>query len=161
MFNFIKEFINNRKFQVKITKATSSVKETQNGTPQGSIISPTLFILIMNDLTTAQDDVILSIFADDSATYLSGNDLDNLITKMQGTLDHIQNWCGKWGFKLSTSKTTAIIFRSSHRKKELTSKKKLILNGEDIQFGEEVKFLGVIFDKKIPGTATSITSKRK
>ena len=43
MFNFIKSFLTNRSFQVRINSSYSEVKNLENGVPQGSVLSPILF----------------------------------------------------------------------------------------------------------------------
>ena len=43
MLNFIKSFLTNRSFQVRINSSYSEVKNLENGVPQGSILSPILF----------------------------------------------------------------------------------------------------------------------
>jgi len=72
MFRFIGSFISDRTFQVQVGADLSNVTIMRNGTPQGSIISPTLFLIMINDMKVDVPDVQLSLFADDSATYKSG-----------------------------------------------------------------------------------------
>jgi retron-type reverse transcriptase len=50
MFSFIENFISERIFQVKVGSELSETKVLENGTPQGSIISPVLFPIMINDM---------------------------------------------------------------------------------------------------------------
>ncbi len=77
MFSFIDNFIENRTFQVKVGTEMSNTKTLQNGTPQGSIISPLLFLIMINDIHIGNNGAELSLFADDSAVYESGKTLRN------------------------------------------------------------------------------------
>jgi retron-type reverse transcriptase len=50
---FIRSFLKGRKIQVTVNQETSELHSLiDNGTPQGSVISPTLFNLMINDLST-------------------------------------------------------------------------------------------------------------
>ena len=40
MFNFLRSFLSNRTFQVKVSSTPSQIKTLQNGVPQGSVLSP-------------------------------------------------------------------------------------------------------------------------
>jgi len=47
MFNFIRSFLTNRSFQVRVGSKLSMVKYPTNGIPQGSILSPVLFSIVI------------------------------------------------------------------------------------------------------------------
>jgi len=53
MFQFIRAFLSNRTFQVRVGSTLSVTKLLENGTPQGSVRSPVLFSLMINDLPNA------------------------------------------------------------------------------------------------------------
>ena len=67
MLTCIRDFLNGRNMNVRVGSDISDYKECENGSPQGSVLSPILFILIMNTLHDAQKrlDIDLSMFADD------------------------------------------------------------------------------------------------
>jgi predicted transcriptional regulator len=66
---------------------------------------------------------------------------------MQRGLSAIETWCERWNIKINEDKTQAIFF--SHRIR--TPEAHLTLNGRNIPFVNHVKYLGVIFDKRITG----------
>lgn len=145
MFNFISDFLQDRKIQVKVNNETSDERELQNGTPQGSVISPTLFNILIDDLVyQAEKSAKTSQFADDSAMWHRGHNLKILRNKMQRTLDNVSKWAIKWGFKISKTKTIGVIF--GNRKVTSTN---LTLGNQPIKFENHVKFLGLIFDRKL------------
>ena len=49
-FNWIKDFLDGRTIQVRIGSEISNQFDVQNGTPQGSVISPLLFSIMINDI---------------------------------------------------------------------------------------------------------------
>jgi len=95
MFSFINDFINDRTFQVKVGAEHSSSKVLQNGTPQGSVISPILFLIMINDIEVVRPGVQLSLFADDSSIYKSGKNINRIILDLQEMLNDISDWSDK------------------------------------------------------------------
>ena len=52
VFNWIKDFLFERKIQEMIGSDLSNQYMVGNGTPQGSVISPALFIIMINDVSS-------------------------------------------------------------------------------------------------------------
>lgn len=66
MLKFIDNFMNNRKFKVSIGNHLSEWHEQENGVPQGSVLSVTLFLVAINDITKNKvGDVKMIGYADD------------------------------------------------------------------------------------------------
>jgi hypothetical protein len=87
----------------------------------------------------------MSQFADDGAIWKSGPNVKHLQNKIQQDLDNINTWCSTWGFLLSPNKTVCIIFS---RKRNL-GKIVLKIGTHILEIFKEVKFLGIIFDRKL------------
>jgi hypothetical protein len=145
MFSFIENFISERTFQVKVGAELSEAKILENGTPQGSIISPILFLIMINDMAEICPEVEHSLFADDSAVYKSGRNLSVLINDIQRALDLLTDWCDDWGLQISLKKSTIVIF--THRIKYKV--KPILYKGVSIKIEDKAKFLGMIFDKRL------------
>jgi len=144
VFSFIKNFLTDRSLQVKIDNTLSQKYTLDNGTAQGSIISPLLFLIMINDLPNSLQDVESSLFADDSCIFKSGKNLKHITKSIQKNLDKISSWCDLWGIKMSLDKTVAVVF--SHRQNldiELT------INNQPLKIENKAKFLGLIFDSKL------------
>ena len=54
MFRWIRSFLNNRSFQVRVGSTLSDRYVLDNGIPRGSVLSPLPFSIMMNDLRTFQ-----------------------------------------------------------------------------------------------------------
>ena len=108
--NWIKNFLTNRKNIVKIGESWSHPYITENGTPQGSSISPILFIIMINDFPLLSEHTRDAFFADDCSIWRSGKNLEQIFYHLQLDLDRIAEWCKKWGFNINTDKTQGIIF---------------------------------------------------
>ncbi len=50
MLNWIRPFLQNRTIKVRVGGAFSETVGIDNGTPQGSVISPVLFNVMINDI---------------------------------------------------------------------------------------------------------------
>ena len=75
LIKWIGSFLSDRSFAVRVDGFLSNLHSINAGVPQGSVISPVLFILFINDLLTSTSSSIHS-FADD--TFLSSSFLLNL-----------------------------------------------------------------------------------
>ena len=58
--------------------ALSSIYSLENGTAQGSIISPLLFLIMINDLPDVLVNIESSLIADDNAVFKSGKTSSSL-----------------------------------------------------------------------------------
>src|SRR6201990_3011727 len=63
-------FLSNRSISAVVDGATSSSFSVNSGVPQGSVLSPTLFLLFINDLLSCSSNHIHS-YADDSTLHSS------------------------------------------------------------------------------------------
>ena len=84
--SFVKNFLTQRTIQVKVGSALSQKYALDNGTAQGSIISPLLFLIMINDLPNSLHDVESSLFADDSCIFKSGKNLAHITKSVQDNL---------------------------------------------------------------------------
>ena len=92
---FINNFLKGRKFEVRLDNTHSSLNPQEEGVPQGSILSPTLFTGKINSIIDALPEGIeMSLYVDDLAVYCEvqqyGNDraapalcLDKLVTQVR------------------------------------------------------------------------------
>src|SRR6218665_1758613 len=136
--NFITNFLSNRTFQVKVGTEFSNKFPQENGTPQGSVISPLLFLIMINDIPSGPDGVDMSLFADDSAVYFGSTNTKLLVNKIQQSMNAISNWCNENGFKISINKTTGVLF--TNKNKSNIPKIKINIGNEDIKIEDKVKF---------------------
>ena len=87
------------------------------------------------------------VFADDSSAWRSGKNVNLLCRELQKHLNEVSTWADKWGFRLSETKTTAVLFTQAF-KSEIKSIK-LSINGTPIKVMNEAKFLGMTFDRRL------------
>jgi hypothetical protein len=68
-----------------------------------------------------------------------------VLRKIQRGLDSMAAWCKRWNIKINEDKTRAIYFTRRNRPPDSL----LTLNGRNIPFVNSVKYLGVLFDKRM------------
>ena len=145
---FIGNFLSNRTFQVKLNSTLSDPFEQEQGVPQGSILSPTLFNIKINSITsTLRQNTDCSLYVDDFLICYKASSMSTIERQLQLQLNKIQTWANKNGFTFSTSKTFAVHFC---RKRKTHADPTLFLNGnQHIPIKDEARFLGLTFDKKL------------
>jgi hypothetical protein len=147
VLNYVQDFLTDRSIRVKVGDALSDKYRMENGTPQGSVISPLLFNVMINDIPKPVDPATnTSVFADDSAAWKSGSNVRLLARHIQQHLDNVQRWADTWGFKLSETKSIAVLFT---RSKTPATEVKLSINKQRIAVENQAKFLGIIFDREL------------
>uniref|UniRef100_A0A3P9LEU6 Reverse transcriptase domain-containing protein n=1 Tax=Oryzias latipes TaxID=8090 RepID=A0A3P9LEU6_ORYLA len=145
IYNWIKGFLFDRYVQVRIGKSFSTRYVVDNGTPQGSVISPVLFSIMINDIFNSIGcEFGKALFADDGALWKRGRNIHYVERKIQDAITEVENWSYDWGFKFSVTKTKCMVF---------TRKRGTVLNlrlyGEAIEQVHSFRYLGVILDTKL------------
>ncbi|CAI6357576.1 unnamed protein product [Macrosiphum euphorbiae] len=119
MISFIKNFLMDRTFQVKVNFHLSQVFKQENGVPQGSILSVSLFLVAINDLCEEiKFPVISSLFADDLNIWCCGKNTQNIQPVLQDPLLSLEKWSAKSGYRFTPLKSQSIKF--SHSKKKIS-----------------------------------------
>jgi hypothetical protein len=78
----------------------STPRYMQAGLPQGSVLSPTLYSLYIND-TPQTPGVNLALFADDTCLYGTDCKEGYVLRKIQRGLDSIEAWCKHWNIRIN------------------------------------------------------------
>lgn len=102
--NWIKDFLLNRSISVRISATLSRKYLVENGTPQGSVISPLLFSILINEVFLVPLNINRSLFADDGALWKRGGNIEYIKSKMQEAVNCVEKWSFLWGFKFSVEK---------------------------------------------------------
>jgi len=145
---FISNFLQDRTFSVKLpSNVISDVFVQENGVPQGSVLSPTLFSVMIDDILSSAPiprNLKYSLYADDCAIWHSSPYAEFSAGRVQLALNSVQQWASRWGFKFSVNKCVGVVF--SLRKVPALN---LTLDTQPIPFQNSVKFLGLHFDCRL------------
>ena len=145
--HFIDNFLSNRNFKVHVGTTLSDLQGQEEGVPQGSILSVTLFSIKINNIVKALNPgVDCSLYVDDFLICYRSKHMHTIERQLQQCLNKIQKWALENGFKFSKTKTQCMHFcqlRGLHNDPVLK------LDGVEIPVVDQYKFLGVIFDRKL------------
>ena len=93
--SWLESNLSHRTQQVNINTNQSKTGSVLYGAPQGSILSPLLFLISINDSPLFIGDSIQSVdlYADDTTLYDIGLDKDTLENNLQHSLNFFKMWC--------------------------------------------------------------------
>ena len=132
----------------------------RRGCPQGGILSPFLWNLVVDDLLafTARDiPGYLQVFADDLISLAEGNDLDIIWDRTRKTINTIEKWYQTKDLSISVLKTQIVMFTWNKK----WTLRPLVVGNTTIDLSKSAKFLGVTLDSKLNFNEhiTNITKK--
>ena len=155
VLNWLKSYLSNRSFKVKVNYTCSESGRIKISVPQGSILGPLLFILYTKDLEdiAATHGFIIHLYADDTQLYITFDpttNTSNLETRVIKCMKHINEWMIQFFLKLNEDKTDALVISPKyHNVHENIEKLKLNLKGDTVELKDDVISLGVLFETKL------------
>lgn len=103
---FILNLLTDRYIQVRVQQTLSNPELIQNGLPQGSVISVTLFLIAINDISANLSAPVKGcLFADDFTILCSGKNTDSTQNLLQQSLNTLSTWASQTGFIFSKTKS--------------------------------------------------------
>ena len=139
---WIEQFLKERTYQIIVGDAKSETLQTKRGLPQGSILSPLLFNIMMSDLPRLDNIVILD-YADDIAFLSTESTIEEASENIFAAISKLEEWAKDWALDINPQKTKAMCFT---KQKVLNRKPTFKIDDTDIDWVQEFKYLGVTCD---------------
>ncbi len=79
----VKNFLTGRGIRTKVNNNLSEEREISKGVPQGSVLSPLLFNVMLEDFPIPEDGCETSLFADDIAIYSTAKNKGDTTVPLQ------------------------------------------------------------------------------
>ena len=151
--NWIKSYLSERTQKVKTSKGTSTELSLKNGVPQGSVLGPILFTILISDLNKHLKHCNYHCYADDTQIFKSGrvSEINDIISDMNEDLTAISDFSRRNCLHLNYDKNKYIIFASKHNLSRLNSMhiNALSIDDQPIERKSVVKNLGVFMDESL------------
>ena len=92
VLDWFKNYLTNRTQFVDYNCHKSSTKHIDTGMPQGSIMGPMGFIIYVNDIPNAAQELSFILYADDTSAFTSHHDISTLNTIMNNGISKLNTW---------------------------------------------------------------------
>ena len=147
LVRWVQVWLSNRLAWVKVEGVRSRARRFQQGLPQGSVLSPLLFLVYINDLVEelAAGEVQVSAFADDLAVWSTSRTVGEGRRRLQQASDVVMKWSEEWLMRVSVEKCSVTVFSTDRRDKEMAGLE-VVIAGREVRKEQFPCFLGVIYD---------------
>ena len=94
----ISNYLTNRKQRCKVGSSFSTWSSILTGVPQGSVLGQLLFNIYINDFFFFIKELSTTNFADDNTIYANGNNIQEVIYKLENDIQNSLIWFNltKW-----------------------------------------------------------------
>ena len=108
---FIQSFLEDRTIQVRVGSTLSDLYDQEQGVPQGSILSTTLFNIKINNIVTClNSETDGSLYVDDFGICYRSKNIRTIERHLQQCINRMEDWATNNGFKFSKSKIQCVHF---------------------------------------------------
>ena len=149
--SWITSYLSGRSQKVVTSSNESTWENVINGVPQGSVLGPLLFTILVSDIGDVIKRGRYHLYADDTQLYYTCKveEANSTIAKINSDLENISNYSKRNCLKLNASKSKFIVIGSRPNLKKLKSTvlNEIKLGPDTIEREFSVKNLGIMFDE--------------
>lgn len=155
IIKIVNSFIKQRQFRVRCGDALSNICPVPWGVPQGSVLSPSLYIFYIHDIPL-HDNTSLKLYADDSLVHVQDRNIMTITKAIDEASQKIISYYNKWKIKINGNKTALTLF-TQRTKKQLPAGPLMIGKTQltntkiniTVNWTNKIKYLGVTLDKRL------------
>jgi hypothetical protein len=151
LYQGIKAMYDNTLSSVRINDKYTDWFDTESGVRQGDTLSPTLFVLFINNLVDeikslnigidiGNTKICILLYADDIVLITETEE------ELQTLLNCINNWCYKWRITINGNKSKIMHFRKQNTNR---SNFKFKVGSLELKYCEIYTYLGVLFQENL------------
>ena len=145
LYAWLHSYLTNRRQRVVIGGKTSEYLPTYAGVPQGSILGPLLFLIFINDMTSAID-LECHQFADDTTLLYKSSNPVEVAPIINRQLNSLHEWANRWVVTFNALKTHYMHFTSKTHKPQIMP---ILLDNTVISEVYKHTNLGLIINDKL------------
>ena len=142
---WIHQFLSNRSQYVTVTGAKSKTEPVISGVPQGSVLGPLLFLIMIGDIDQELIETIIRTFADDTKVIQEISSADDQV-RLQNSLNKIYEWAAKNNMTFNDTKFNVVRYGGNE---DLMQNKYYTPSGGDIKEETTVRDLGVLMSNDL------------
>ena len=130
-------YLFNRQQFVSCQGIFSERQSVRCGVPQGSILGPLLFTIVINDITEQVKECRILLYADDTVIFTSDKDSKRIEEILNTEFNNVATWFTNNNLVLNSKKTkTESVLFGTHQKLAKSEKVSISLNGKMISVSE-------------------------
>ena len=157
---WFRSYLADRSQYVRIGTTTSTTAPLTHGIPQGSVLSPFLFNIYTDSLSSVPESCSLESYVGDSKEYLSFSlpILDSSLSTIEDDLHRVFEWCCKNSLLINPDKTKMMVVGSQQLLQQLDHVPSINLIGKTLEPVSQVKDFGTILDSNTAFIIISIST---
>ena len=152
VFQWFESYLSRRKQFPVINKTQSGISDLcEYGVPQGSVLGPMLFLLLINDIHRSLSEITIKLFADGTNCFKSDKDFNALEKLVERELNKLQKWinANKLTINFDPKKSSYCNFKPRGKCFPVNFDRGLKMRSNVLKYKETTKYLGLILDSNL------------